>query len=67
MVTYTLKADKKKILHYGYIAQEVEKVLPTTVSTDNDGIKAVNYIEVLVKKVNDLEKKIEQLEKLLNK
>ena len=67
MVTYTLKADKNKTPHYGYIAQEVEKVLPTTVSTDNDGIKAVNYIEVLVKKVNDLEKKIEQLEKLLNK
>ena len=67
MVTYTLKADKDKILHYGYIAQEVEKVLPTTVSTDDKGMKAVNYIEVLVKKVNDLEKKIEQLEKLLNK
>jgi hypothetical protein len=67
MVTYTLKADKNKILHYGYIAQEVEKVLPTTVSTDDKGMKAVNYIEVLVKKVNDLEKKIEQLEKLLNK
>ena len=67
MVTYTLKADKDKILHYGYIAQEVEKTLPTTVSTDDKGMKAVNYIEVLVKKVNDLEKKIEQLEKLLNK
>jgi Chaperone of endosialidase len=67
MVTYTLKNDNTKQLHYGYIAQEVEKVLPTTVSTDNNGIKAVNYIEVLVKKVNDLEKKIEQLEKLLNK
>jgi hypothetical protein len=63
MVTYTLKADKDKILHYGYIAQEVEKVLPTTVSTDDKGMKAVNYIEVLVKKVNDLEKKIEQLKK----
>jgi hypothetical protein len=67
MVTYTLKNDNTKQLHYGYIAQEVEKVLPTTVSTDDKGMKAVNYIEVLVKKVNDLEKKIEQLEKLLNK
>jgi hypothetical protein len=63
MVTYTLKADKNKILHYGYIAQEVEKVLPTTVSTDDKGMKAVNYIEVLVKKVNDLEKEIAELKK----
>jgi hypothetical protein len=63
MVTYTLKNDNTKQLHYGYIAQEVEKVLPTTVSTDDKGMKAVNYIEVLVKKVNDLEKEIAELKK----
>jgi hypothetical protein len=63
MVTYTLKNDNTKQLHYGYIAQEVEKTLPTTVSTDDKGMKAVNYIEVLVKKVNDLEKEIAELKK----
>ena len=27
----------------GFIAQEVEKVLPELVNTENDGIKSVNY------------------------
>lgn len=34
-------------LQYGFIAQEVEKVLPHLVNTDKDGYKSVNYIEVI--------------------
>lgn len=56
-----LKRDTK--LHYGYVAQEVEKVLPDQVDTDKDGMKSVNYVEVLVKKIAELEKRIAELEK----
>ncbi|MBP7174027.1 MAG: tail fiber domain-containing protein [Cloacibacterium sp.] len=34
-------------LQYGFIAQEVEKVLPHLVNTDKEGYKSVNYIEVI--------------------
>jgi hypothetical protein len=36
--------DKKQI---GFIAQEVEQVLPDAVSTDEKGFKSVNYIQVI--------------------
>jgi hypothetical protein len=67
LYSYTLKADNTNQVHYGYIAQEVEKTLPSVVSTNEQGYKAVNYIEVHAIKIRELEKKIEQLEKLLNK
>jgi len=43
----------------GYIAQEVEKVMPEAVSTDNDGIKSVNYNAVHSAKIAELEAKVE--------
>jgi hypothetical protein len=54
-VTYGPEADK---LQYGFIAQEIEEVLPDIVSTDADGNKAVNYtslIPVLVRSVQELQ------------
>ena len=51
--------DGKK--HIGYSAQEVEKILPDAVMETN-GIKALNYIEVLVAKIASLEKRIAILE-----
>jgi hypothetical protein len=62
MVTFKWKQGDT-LLHYGYIAQEVEKTMPDQVKTDEKGMKSVNYIEVLVKKINDLENRIKQLEK----
>ena len=56
-----LKRDTK--LHYGYIAQEVKKFMPDAVNADDAGNLSVDYIQVLVKKVNDLENRIKQLEK----
>lgn len=55
-------------LQYGLVAQEVEKVLPNIVSTDNDGYKAVNYnelIPLLLQTVQEQGKKIEKLQKEL--
>ena len=49
-------------VHTGYIAQEVEAVAPQYVSTNSEGIKSLNYIELLVAKVDSLEKKVSELE-----
>ncbi len=53
-------------LQYGLIAQEVEKVLPNIVNTDSEGYKSVNYnelIPLLLKNVNEQDKKIQELQK----
>jgi Chaperone of endosialidase len=70
---YTLKDDKSNAVHYGFIAQELEQVLPElvvnkpTTSTHNQHhqIKAINYLELiplLVHKVQILEKRLKKLE-----
>lgn len=53
-------------LQYGLIAQEVEKVLPNIVNTDSEGYKSVNYkelIPLLLKNVQEQDKKIKELQK----
>lgn len=52
-------------LQYGLIAQEVEKVLPNIVSTDDEGYKSVNYNELIVlllKSVQEQDIKIKELQ-----
>jgi hypothetical protein len=58
LATYQFKGDNQ--IHYGYIAQEMEALYPNQVSTDNDGMMSLNYIEILVKKVHDLETKLKK-------
>ncbi|MEG0926716.1 tail fiber domain-containing protein [Chryseobacterium sp.] len=56
-------ADGKQ---YGVIAQEIEKVLPELVITNEDGYKSVNYqgmIPVLIEAVKEQQKIIQQLQK----
>lgn len=53
---------------YGFIAQEVEQVLPDVVETDKDGMKSVDYIAVipiLVNAVNELNARNQELEQQL--
>jgi hypothetical protein len=59
LATYQFKGDDQ--IHYGYIAQDMQDLYPNQVSTDNDGMMSLNYIEILVKKVHDLEKEIQLL------
>ncbi len=64
-------------LQTGFIAQEVEKLMPELVKTDSEGIKNINYngmvpymVETLKEqqdKINLLEKKLEELKNLLLK
>tara|TARA_Y100000389_G_scaffold75833_1_gene72475 strand:- start:1386 stop:1820 length:435 start_codon:yes stop_codon:yes gene_type:complete len=47
--------------HYGFIAQEVEKIYPSLVHTNEEGYKSLNYIEfipLLLLKIKDLEKQV---------
>ena len=60
--SYNFKNDNIK--HFGFIAQEVEKIFPNLVSTDSDGMKSINYLEMiplLLYKINHLERKIDEL------
>jgi hypothetical protein len=53
----------------GFIAQEVEKVLPDLVTVDHVGNKLVNYIgliPVLTAAIQELNARVEELEKQLN-
>lgn len=62
VITYKWKDGRDSKTHIGYSAQEVQQIMPDSVNQDNGGILSVNYIEVLVKKVQDLENRIKQLE-----
>jgi hypothetical protein len=57
-------ADGKQI---GFLAQEVEKILPELVTTDSNGYKSVAYqnvVPVLVEAVKTLNSKVERLKKI---
>lgn len=61
------KASPSK--HYGFIAQDLEKVLPELVKKDDAGYYAVNYdglVPVLVEAIKDLNEKVVDLETKLN-
>ena len=47
----------------GVIAQELEKKHPEFVRTDDEGLKSVAYIDLLISKIAELEARLEKLEK----
>jgi len=51
--------------HYGYLAQEVQKVLPDAVHTDSKGTMSVNYDEVQSYKIAMQEHRIKDLEQMV--
>lgn len=55
---------------YGLLAQEVEKVFPNLVVTDNEGKKLINYTElipVLINAVQQLSSEVEELKGKISK
>ena len=60
-VRYEMKSNPE-IERYGVIAQDVEEVNKYLVHTDEYGIKSVSYIDLLVAKIANLEKRISELE-----
>ena len=68
---FNIKLDVEKRQRYGVLAQEVELLNPNLVFTNEDGIKSVGYIDLLIAKaarqdeiINSLIKRIEKLEKI---
>jgi len=62
-VEFTRIADDARSI--GVIAQELEKVIPELVITDDEGIKGVNYAQItglLIEAVKELSAKVEALE-----
>ena len=54
---------------FGFIAQEVEEILPGLVRTDSDGFKSIDYAKisvVLVEALKEQQKQIEELEEKIN-
>ncbi|WP_375587722.1 tail fiber domain-containing protein [Flagellimonas aurea] len=60
-VEFEMKKNKGE-KRYGVIAQEVEENHPELVFTDEEGMKQVKYIDLLVAKVAELEKRLAVLE-----
>jgi len=63
-VEYNFTADIKKKKHYGFIAQEVEKLFPNLVNDNNLGYKSINYIElipILINKINSIQNEINKM------
>jgi hypothetical protein len=61
---YNYKEDSK--LHYGLIAEDVEKIFPNLVSDHNNSGKSLNYLEILpllLNKIKDLQNQIDELKR----
>lgn len=61
-----IKNKSPEGIHYGVIAQEIEKVLPEVVKENTDGSKAVAYTEiipVLIEAIKEQQKQIDELKK----
>lgn len=65
MIEFTWKDKRDNKTHFGYVAQEVRKKMPDQVNRDEQGYMSVNYIEVLVAKVNALELEVKALKEKL--
>ena len=65
--TYNMIDDEKKSKRFGLIAQEVEELYPELVSTDDKGMKSMNYMELiplLLEQIKELKKYIPNPETL---
>ena len=60
--TFEMKSNKGQ-KRYGVIAQELEEVHPEFVRTDDEGMKSVAYVDLLIAKIAELEDRLAKLEK----
>ena len=59
--SFEMKANEGEY-RTGVIAQELEQNHPEFVNTDDEGLKSVKYIDLLIAKIAELETRIKQLE-----
>jgi hypothetical protein len=62
-----MRADTTNTLRYGVPAQQVEKIMPEVVFTDENGVKSVAYTDLLIALVAQQRKAIEDLGKRVSK
>jgi hypothetical protein len=66
-IHFSYKNDKNKKIHYGVLAQDVEKVFPNLVEEKiTVGYKAVNYIELIPIIIAKMKTMQQQIDTLLN-
>jgi hypothetical protein len=61
-VEFEFNNDNRK--HYGFIAQDMELLYPELVNNDKIGYKTINYVEIipiLLQKIKDMQKEIDEL------
>jgi uncharacterized protein (UPF0333 family) len=61
---YMYKDDPRKRVHFGLIAQEIEKVYPNLVEVGANGLKGIRYndiIPILIAKIKSMETEIDNL------
>ncbi len=73
-VTYKWKKDQlsktEHDIEIGLIAQEVEKIIPEVVDTDENGYKSIQYshlVPILIEAIKELDNKVEELNNQLDK
>jgi len=67
-IIFNYKNDRKKRIHYGVLAQDVEKVFPELVENNMFGYKTVNYQEILpliLAKMKNMQEEIDELKEKL--
>jgi hypothetical protein len=65
-VEFEYKADYNKKKHYGFIAQDIEKIFPELVSSNVFGYKSVNYVELIPIMLSKMQTMQEEIDALKN-
>ena len=58
---YKYKAESGERKRYGVVVEDIEEHYPELVHTGADGVKGISYIDLLVKRVAELEKELEDI------
>lgn len=67
-VEFNFKSDESQKKHFGFIAQDMEKIFPDLVSDEQIGYKTVNYIELIplmLSKMKQMQAEIDSLKEKL--
>ena len=68
-VEFNYKDDNTQRKHLGFIAQDVEKIYPELVTDSQNNVKSINYVEfipLLVLKIQNQQKEIDELREQIN-
>ena len=68
--SYTFKSDQEQQLHFGVIAQDLQKLFPHLVHQNEEGYLSVNYLElipVLIEALKEQQSTIQQLAQALKR